>query len=152
VTEKGATSDGLLPKRTGILIILKCGVSALPGGGTGSAGKLPKKENFFGIVEKAWQSEERKFLSSGGRHGQQGIWQYPGPLFANFRFLASAVPVRFFPTFLALLIGARLTQTGFITGAWLAINPLRSWSGCCKWLQEGRFIQKKLVGKSGKII
>jgi len=32
-----------------------------------------------------------------------------------------------------------LTQTGFVTGAWLAINPLRSWSAYYKWLQEGKW-------------
>jgi hypothetical protein len=32
-----------------------------------------------------------------------------------------------------------LTQTGFVTGAWLAINLLRSWSAYSKWLQEGKW-------------
>lgn len=27
----------------------------------------------------------------------------------------------------------------FVTGAWLAINPLRSWSAYYKWLQEGKW-------------
>jgi hypothetical protein len=32
-----------------------------------------------------------------------------------------------------------LTQSGFVTGAGLAINPLRCWSAYCKWLQEGKW-------------
>ena len=39
-------------------------------------------------------------------------------------FLARRLPVRSVPTFLELLIGAKLTQTGVVTGAWLPINPL----------------------------
>ena len=54
-------------------------------------------------------------------------------------FLARALPVRSVPTFIELLIGAMLTQNGFVTGAWLAINPLRSWSAYYKWLQEGKW-------------
>jgi len=69
--------------------------------------------------------------------GNKGYGSIPGTLFACITFLARALPVRSVPTFIELLIGAMLTQTGFVTGAWLAINPLRSWGAYYKWLQEG---------------
>ena len=69
----------------------------------------------------------------------KGYGSIPGTLFECITFLARALPVRSVPTFIELLIGAMLTQTGFVTGAWLAINPLRSWSAYYKWLQEGKW-------------
>lgn len=71
--------------------------------------------------------------------GNKGYSSIPGILFECITFLARALPVRSVPTFIELLIGAMLTQTGFVTGAWLAINPLRSWSAYYKWLQEGKW-------------
>jgi len=71
--------------------------------------------------------------------GNKGYGSIPGTLFEWITFLARALPVRSVPTFIELLIGAMLTQTGFVTGAWLAINPLRSWSAYYKWLQEGKW-------------
>ena len=71
--------------------------------------------------------------------GDKGYGSIPGTLFECITFLTRALPVRSVPTFLELLIGAMLTQTGFVTGAWLAINPLRSWSAYYKWLQEGQW-------------
>lgn len=69
----------------------------------------------------------------------KGYGSIPGTLFECITFLTRALPLRSVPTFLELLIGAMLTQTGFVTGAWLAINPLRSWSAYYKWLQEGQW-------------
>lgn len=71
--------------------------------------------------------------------GNKGYASIPGTLFECITFLARALPVRSVPTFIELLIGAMLPQTGFVTGAWLAINPLRSWSAYYKWLQEGKW-------------
>ena len=71
--------------------------------------------------------------------GNKGYGSIPGTLFECITFLARALPVRSVPTFIELLIGAMLTQNGFVTGAWLAINPLRSWSAYYKWLQEGKW-------------
>ncbi len=71
--------------------------------------------------------------------GNKGYSSIPGTLFECITFLARALPIRSVPTFIELLIGAMLTQTGFVTGAWLAINPLRSWSAYYKWLQEGKW-------------
>ena len=71
--------------------------------------------------------------------GNKGYGSIPGTLFECITFLARALPVRSVPTFIELLIGAMLTQTGFVTGAWLAIRPRRSWSAYYKWLQEGKW-------------
>jgi len=68
-----------------------------------------------------------------------GYGNIPGALFEYITFLARALPVRCVPTFIELLVGAMLTQTGFVTDAWLAINPLRTWTAYYKWLQEGKW-------------
>jgi len=69
----------------------------------------------------------------------KGYGNIPGALFEYITFLARALPVRCVPTFIELLVGAMLTQTGFVTDAWLAINPLRTWTAYYKWLQEGKW-------------
>ena len=71
--------------------------------------------------------------------GNKGYGSIPGTLLECITFLARALPVRSVPTFLELLIGAMLTQNGFVTEAWLAINPLRTWSAYYKWLQKGKW-------------
>jgi len=69
----------------------------------------------------------------------EGYSTIPRTLFESITFLARALPVRSVPTFIELLVGAMLTQAGFVTEAWLAINPLRSWSAYYKWLQQGKW-------------
>ena len=69
----------------------------------------------------------------------KGYSTIPRILFESITFLARVLPVRSVPTFIELLIGAMLTQAGFVTEAWLAINPLRSWSAYYKWLQHGKW-------------
>ena len=69
----------------------------------------------------------------------KGYSTIPRILFESITFLARVLPVHSVPTFIELLIGAMLTQAGFVTEAWLAINPLRSWSACYKWLQQGKW-------------
>lgn len=69
----------------------------------------------------------------------KGYSTIPGILFECITFLTRALPIRSVPTFIELLIGAMLTQAGFVTEAWLAIHPLRSWSAYYKWLQEGKW-------------
>lgn len=71
--------------------------------------------------------------------GYKGCSTIPGTLFEIITFLARALPLRSVPTFLELLVGAMITQSGFVTQAWLAINPLRTWTSYYKWLQEGKW-------------
>ncbi len=69
----------------------------------------------------------------------KGYSTIPRTLFDCITFLTKVLPARSVPTFIELLIGAMLTQTGFVTDAWLAINPLRSWTAYYKWLQRGKW-------------
>lgn len=67
----------------------------------------------------------------------KGYGNIPQALYDAITFLAQALPKRSVPTFLELLFGAMLTQNGFVTEAWLAINPRRHWTSYFKWLQKG---------------
>ncbi|MBA3006089.1 MAG: hypothetical protein KJ900_17625 [Proteobacteria bacterium] len=58
----------------------------------------------------------------------KGYGNIPSTLFECITFLVRALPIRSVPTFIELLVGAMITQSGFVTEAWLAINPVRSWS------------------------
>lgn len=71
--------------------------------------------------------------------GNKGYSTIPRTLFDCITFLTKVLPARSVPTFIELLIGAMVTQTGFVTDAWLAINPLRSWTAYYKWLQQGKW-------------
>jgi len=82
----------------------------------------------------------------------KGYCSIPRTLFELITFLARALPVRSVPTFIELLIGAMLTQTGFVTEAWLAINPLRSWTAYYKWLQEGKWSWVALGVQLAKLV
>jgi len=52
--------------------------------------------------------------------------------------LAQALPKRSVPTWLELLFGAILTQTGVVTDAWLAISPRRHWTSYYKVKNIGK--------------
>jgi hypothetical protein len=54
----------------------------------------------------------------------KGYRHIPRAVFDAITFLAQALPKRSVPTFLELLFGAMFTQTGFVTDALLAIDPL----------------------------
>jgi hypothetical protein len=69
----------------------------------------------------------------------KGYDNIPSTLFKCITFIARALPVRSVPTFIELLVGAMITQAGFVTEAWLAINPVRSWTAYYKWLQHGKW-------------
>jgi hypothetical protein len=58
--------------------------------------------------------------------GNKGYAIIPRTLLDSITFLATALPTRYVPTFIELLVGAMITPAGFVTEAWLAINPLRS--------------------------
>src|SRR3982751_4317499 len=66
----------------------------------------------------------------------------PTPLCAWLTFLAQAVPNRSVLTFLELLLGAMITDRGFVTEALLAITPRRKWPTYFKWL-EGPELTKR---------
>src|ERR1700745_236726 len=53
--------------------------------------------------------------------------------------LSQAVPDRSALTFLELLVGAMITDRGFVTEALLAIAPRRKWPTYFKWLAGGKW-------------
>ena len=69
----------------------------------------------------------------------KGYRYIPSALFDAITFLAQALPKRSVPTFLELLFGAMLTQTGFVTDAYLAIDAVRHWNSYYKWLHFGKW-------------
>lgn len=69
----------------------------------------------------------------------KGYRHIPKALFDAITFLAQALPKRSVPTFLELLFGAMLTQTGFVTDAYLAVNSVRHWNSYYKWLHFGKW-------------
>ncbi len=69
----------------------------------------------------------------------KGYCHIPRALFDAITFLAQALPKRSVPTFLELLFGAMLTQTGFVTDAYLAIGAVRHWNSYYKWLHFGKW-------------
>ncbi len=79
----------------------------------------------------------------------KGYRHIPRALFDAITFLAGALPKRSVPTFLELLFGAMLTQTGFVTDAYLAIDAGRHWNSYYKWLHFGLARQG---GNSGKLV
>ena len=63
----------------------------------------------------------------------------PTHLCAWLTILAQAVPNRSALTFLELLVGAMITDRGFVTEALLAIAPRRKWPTYFKWLAGGKW-------------
>ena len=84
--------------------------------------------------------------------GNKGYSTIPRTLSESITFLARALPIRSVPTFIELLIGAMLTQSGFVTEAWLAINPLRSWTDYYKWLRHGKWSWVALGVQLAKLV
>ena len=83
---------------------------------------------------------------------KKGYHHIPQVFFIFITFLAFALPVRSAPTFIELLIGAMLTQTGFVTQAWLAVNMHRHWTSYYKWLQKGKWSWVKLGTQMAKML
>ncbi len=70
----------------------------------------------------------------------KGCTTIPRILFEIITFLTKALPIRSIPVFSELLVGAMITQAGFVTKAWLAINPVRTWNSYYKWLEKGTML------------
>jgi hypothetical protein len=69
----------------------------------------------------------------------KGYCHIPRAMFDAITFLAQSLPKRSVPTFLELLFGAMLTQTGFVTDACLAVDTVRHWNSYYKWLRFGKW-------------
>ena len=82
----------------------------------------------------------------------RGYRHIPQVFFLFITFLTQALPVRSIPTFIELLIGAMLTQAGFVTQAWLAVSMYRHWTSYYKWLQKGKWSWVKLGIQIAKLV
>ena len=82
----------------------------------------------------------------------KGYCHIPKILFNFITFLTSALPLRSVPTFIELVVGAMITQAGFVTEAWLAISPVRHWTSYYKWLEKGRWSWVKLGQQMTRLI
>ena len=76
----------------------------------------------------------------------------PANLCAWLTILAQAVPNRSALTFLELLVGAMITDRGFVTEALLAIAPRRKWPTYFKWLAAGKWSWIALAQRLCKIL
>ena len=68
-----------------------------------------------------------------------GYWHIPHALFESITFLVQVLPLRSVPTFIELVVGAMLTETGFVTQAYLALPMKRNWSSYYKWIEKGKW-------------
>ena len=83
---------------------------------------------------------------------KKGYRHIPRVFFLFITFLTISLPIRSVPTFIELLIGAMLTQAGFVTQAWLAVNMHRHWTSYYKWLQKGKWSWVKLGIQMAKLL
>ena len=82
----------------------------------------------------------------------KGRSNIPSALFDWIAFLAKALPIRSVPTFIELLIGAMLTQSGFVVQTGLTIDLKRHWTAYFKWLQHGKWSWLALSRQVAKLV
>ncbi len=75
----------------------------------------------------------------------KGYSNIPGELFYYITFLTRALPLRSAKTFIELLMGSLLTQSGFVTSAIWILDMARQWPGYYKWLETGQWSYLKLM-------
>ena len=75
----------------------------------------------------------------------KGYDNIPGELFYYITFLARALPARSIKTFIELLIGCLLTQSGFVTSAWWILDMQNQWFSYHKWLETGKWSYLQLM-------
>lgn len=68
-----------------------------------------------------------------------GYGSIPSELHYWITFLSRALPLRSMFTFVELLVGALLTQSGFVTDAYLSVGMRNHWTSYYKWLQKGKW-------------
>ena len=83
---------------------------------------------------------------------KKGYRHIPQVFFLFITFLTVALPIRSIPTFIELLVGAMITQAGFVTQAWLAVNMHRHWTSYYKWLQKGKWSWVKLGNQMAELL
>lgn len=81
-----------------------------------------------------------------------GYGNIPHAFFDFITFLTDALPLRSVPTFIELLIGAMLTQHGFVTHAWLATGTLKHWTTYYKWIEYGQWSWVNVARRLARLI
>ncbi len=82
----------------------------------------------------------------------KGCSSIPIALFDWITFLAQSLPIRSVPTFIELLVGAMLTQSGFVVQVGLVIDLERHWTTYFKWLQHGRWSWLALARQVARLV
>ena len=67
-------------------------------------------------------------------------------------FLTRILPLRSQGTFVELLIGAMLPQTGFVTDAYLMLDMQRVWGTYYKWLENGKWFWLLLAKQFARLL
>ncbi len=75
----------------------------------------------------------------------KGYCNIPDELFYYITFLTRALPIRSAKTFIELLMGSLLTQSGFVTSAIWILDMARQWPSYYKWLETGQWSYLKLM-------
>ena len=75
----------------------------------------------------------------------KGYGNIPDELFYYITFLTRALPLRSAKTFIELLMGSLLTQSGFVTSAIWILDMARQWPSYYKWLETGQWSYLKLM-------
>ncbi|MHB8846629.1 MAG: IS701 family transposase [Nitrospirota bacterium] len=81
-----------------------------------------------------------------------GYCRIPHALFESITFLVQVLPLRSVPTFIELVGGAMLTDTGFVTAAYLAIPMKRNWSSYYKWIEKGKWSWVAVGVQMGRLL
>jgi len=75
----------------------------------------------------------------------KGYGNIPSELYYYITFLARALPPRSIKTFIELLIGSLLTQSGFVTSSWWILDMKNQWFSYHKWLEKGKWSYLKIM-------
>ena len=75
----------------------------------------------------------------------KGYGNIPSELYYYITFLARTLPPRSIKTFIELLIGSLLTQSGFVTSSWWILDMKNQWFSYHKWLEKGKWSYLKIT-------
>ncbi|MBF0460416.1 MAG: transposase [Magnetococcales bacterium] len=82
----------------------------------------------------------------------KGCSPIPCALFDWITFFAKSLPIRSVPTFIELLVGTMLTQSGFVVQSGSVIDLGRHWTTYFKWLQRGKWSWLTLARQTARLV
>lgn len=82
----------------------------------------------------------------------KGCSPIPSALFDWITFFTKSLPLRSVPTFIELLVGAMLTQSGFVVQSGAVIDLGRHWTTYFKWLQRGKWSWLALARQIARLV